>query len=261
MRLVRLLAVFFRVGALGELAYRGNFLMRLFEAVLDLATALAGLAVVFSHTTTLGGWSADELLAVLGVYFLVGGAIRLVIQPSMEQLLSSVRDGSLDFALTRPVDSQLLVSIQRVEVWQLVDFVMGAVVLALALVRMGSRVGVGEVAAFAVALLAGGTIVYSVWLILASTAFWLVRVENVLVIFQTMYEAARWPVGIYPDWLRFSLTFLVPVAFAVTVPAEALAGKLGGATLVGALALAAALFVAARIVFRLGTKRYSGASS
>ena len=62
-------------------------------------------------------------------------------------------------------------------------------------------------------------------------------------IFQSMYEAGRWPVSLYPGWLRFALTFLVPVAFATTVPAEALTGRLNGQTLLGAVALAAALLV------------------
>ena len=111
------------------------------------------------------------------------------------------------------------------------------------------------------AILAGGVIVYSFWLILATTSFWLVRVENILVIFQSVYEAGRWPVSIYPGWLRFALTFLVPVAFAITVPAQALAGRLTWQVLLGAAAFAAALFAAARVFWRLGVRHYSGASS
>ncbi|HET6486942.1 MAG TPA: ABC-2 family transporter protein, partial [Spirochaetia bacterium] len=86
-------------------------------------------------------------------------------------------------------------------------------------------------------------------------------VENILVIFQSMYEAGRWPVAIYPRWLRFALSFLVPVAFATTVPAEALSGRLTSASLIGAFALAAALFTLARILWRVGIRHYSGASS
>jgi ABC-2 type transport system permease protein len=90
-------------------------------------------------------------------------------------------------------------------------------------------------------LMAGGVIVYSFWLILATLSFWFLRVENILVIFQSVYEAGRWPVSIYPAWLRFGLTLIVPVAFAVTVPAEALTGRLDWATALTALALAAVL--------------------
>jgi ABC-2 type transport system permease protein len=261
MTYLRLLYVFFRIGILGELAYRVNFFVQLFQSFLGLGTALAGLAVIFSHTQDLGGWRQDELVALVGVYLLVGGAINLVIQPSMERLIESVREGTLDFTLTKPEDAQLLVSVQAVQIWKLTDVVLGAGVLIVALIRLGAAVGDWQAAAFGVALLAGGAIVYSFWLILATCSFWFVRVENILVIFQSMYEAGRWPVSLYPGWLRFALTFVVPVAFATTVPAQALTGRLTGQTLLGAVALAAALLVGSRLFWRFGIRYYSGASA
>ena len=261
MSLLRLLWVFFRVGVMGELAYRVNFVVRLFQSLVELGTALAGLAIVFSYTDNLGGWRPDEIVALVGVYFLVGGVIGLFIQPSMEAFIESIREGTLDFTLTKPEDGQLLISIQDVEIWELIDILLGFGVLTVALVRLGERIGAGQAAAFAVMLLAGGAIVYSFWLILASLSFWFVRVENILVIFQSMYEAGRWPISLYPGWLRFGLTFLVPVAFATTVPAEALTGRLDTPTLVGALALAGGLLVTSRLFWRTGVRHYSGASA
>jgi ABC-2 type transport system permease protein len=222
---------------------------------------LAGLAVIFSYTSTLGGWSSDEILALVGVYFLIGGIIGLVIQPGMEQLIESVREGTLDFTLTKPEDAQVLVSLHQVDIWRLVDVVMGFGVLAAALLRLREHVGIPQAAAFGVMLLTGAVIIYSFWLILASLSFWFVRVENILEIFRSMYEAGRWPISLYPGWLRFALTFVVPVAFAVTVPAEALTGRLGGTTLLGAIALALALLVASRLIWLRGLRQYSGASA
>jgi ABC-2 type transport system permease protein len=261
MRFLRLLWTFFRIGAMGELAYRANFFFQLLESVLQLATAIGGLAVIFSYTTTLGGWKPDEVLALVGIFFLVGGTLRLVIQPSMQQLIESVRDGTLDFTLAKPIDAQFLASVQRVDIWQLTDIALGIGVIAVALARLGASIGPWHALAFAASLCAGGLIVYSFWVILASTAFWLVRVENILVIFQSMYEAGRWPVSIYPGWLRFALTFVVPVAFAVTVPAQALAGRRGWQGVSGAWALATGLFIAARLLWRAGLRRYEGASA
>ena len=261
MNTLRLIYIYFRVSVLNETAYRVNFFIQLFQSLLELGTALAGLAVIFSYTKSLGGWQPDEMLALVGVYFLVGGLISLVIQPGMAALIDSVRDGTLDFTLTKPEDAQLLVSIQRVAVWSLLDLLMGAGVLVTALVRLGNAVGLGEAAAFIGMLLAGGVIVYSFWLILASLSFWLVRVENLLEIFQSVYQAGRWPVSLFPNWLRFGLTFIVPVAFATTVPAEALTGRLDVSTLLGALGLALLLALLARLIWRLGLRRYSGASA
>ena len=261
MNYLRLLGVYFRVSVLGELAYQVNFFVQLFQSLLSLAISLAGLAVIFSYTKTLGGWRPDEVLALVGVYFLVGGMIGLVIQPAMEQLIESVRNGTLDFALTKPEDAQLIISIQRVEIWKLIDIVLGFAVLATALIRLGEKVGGWQAAVFILMLLAGAVIIYSFWLILATLSFWFVRVENILVVFQSMYEAGRWPISLYPGWLRYGLTFIVPVAFATTVPAEALTGRLNWETLLGAVVLAAVLFMVSRLFWRVGLRRYSGASA
>ncbi|MCL4862582.1 MAG: ABC-2 family transporter protein, partial [Caldilineaceae bacterium] len=118
-----------------------------------------------------------------------------------------------------------------------------------------------QIGAFVLALASGAVIVYSFWLILATFAFWFVKIENILVIFDSMYQAGRWPVTIYPPFLRAILTFLVPIAFAVTVPAEAAVGRLTTVTLVGALLLAIVLFGAARWFWQFGVRHYSGASA
>jgi ABC-2 type transport system permease protein len=261
MRLLRLLWTFVRVGVMGELAYRANFFIQLGQSALELGMTAAGLAVIFSYADTLGGWTHWQVFALVGVFFMAGGAIRFIIQPSMQQLVESVRDGSFDFTLTKPEDAQALTSVRRVELWELTDVGLGIVVVAVALWNMRAQIDLLGALAFVAALLAGGLIVYSFWLLLATTAFWFVRVENILVIFQSMYEAARWPVSIYPAWLRYALTFVVPVAFAVTVPAQALTGKLPWWELGGAWALAVALFVAARALWLAGLRRYAGASS
>ena len=181
MNTLRLIWTFFRIGVMGEAAYRVNFVIQLFQSLLGLVTALGGLAIVFAYTDTLGGWRPDEVVALVGVYILVGGVIGVVIQPSMEALIEGVHDGSLDFTLTMPEDAQLLASIQDVDIWELLNILLGFGVLGVALSRLGEQVGVLQAAVFGLMVLAGGAIVYAFWLILATLSFWLVRVENILV--------------------------------------------------------------------------------
>ena len=261
MNTLRLFREFLRVSIMTELAYRVNFVVQLFQSLLQLATALGGLAIIFSFTNNLGGWRPDEVLALLGVYFLLGGVIGLVIQPGMAQLIESVRDGTLDFILAKPEDAQLLVSAMRVEIWKFIDILLGMGVLAFALIRLNEQLTGWQIVAFAAMLLSGIAIIYSFWLMLATLSFWFVRVENILEIFQSMYEAGRWPVSLYPGWLRFLLTFIVPVAFATTVPAEALTGRLTLQTLLETGLLAVVMLIASRIVWKIGLQHYSGASA
>lgn len=258
---MRLMWIFFRIGAMNELQYRVNFFVQLLQSLVALGTGLVGLALVFAHTTSLSGWTRYELLAVMGVHILMGGLINTAIQPNMQRLMDDVQQGTLDYALIKPVDSQILVSVREVRIWQTVDMLTGGVVLGVAVWQLRAGLGLFQTLAFVAALILGGLIIYSFFLIITTGAFWVIRMDNVLELFQGVYQAGRYPVGIYPGWLQASLTFLVPVAFAVTVPAEALTHRLNGQTLLGALALTLALLAVARWFWRFGLKHYSGASA
>jgi ABC-2 type transport system permease protein len=261
MNIIRLSYHYLRIGAMNELQYRVNFWLQLLQSAVALTVGLVGLALVFNHTSDLAGWSRAELLAVMGVHILIGGVIGALIQPNMLRLMEDVKEGTLDFALIKPVDAQALVSVREIRLWRLVDVAVGAVVLAVALVQLGEQVGPLALLAFSVVLICGTVMIYSFWLMLTSIAFWVVRVDEMINLFEGLYAAGRWPVGIYPGWLQGLLTFLVPVAFAVTVPAEALTGRLSASNFALAITLAGALLLLARLVWRTGVRRYAGASA
>lgn len=175
--------------------------------------------------------------------------------------LEDIQQGNFDYVLTKPEDAQLIVSTRQIAIWQLVDVLVGAVVLAVAVANLPSGLSAPRTLGFLVVLVCGGLMIYSFWLILTTISFRAVRMDNVIELFQGVYAAGRYPIGIYPGWLRLGLTFLVPVAFAVTVPAEALTGRLSIQTLLGALALAAALLTVARLFWRYSLRHYTGASA
>ena len=261
LRPLRLFGLFFRIGALNELQYRANLAVQLFQSALALGTGLAVLGLVFGQTTNLGGWTQSELLAVMGVHILMGGVIRTAIQPNMELLMTDVRKGTLDYILTKPEDAQVMISVREFRIWQAVDVVVGAIVLAIAVAQLQSGIGLGPGLVFAGCLLLGTVMIYCFWLLLTTAAFWIVRMDELHELFEGIYQSGRWPVTIYPGWLRISLTFLVPIAFAVTVPAQALTGRLTPETLGLAVAFGIGLIVVTRAFFRIGLRRYSGASA
>ena len=261
MRAVRVAWTFFRLGALNELQYRANFFVAAFQSLLAVGVAIVVLKLVYSHTAELNGWSEAELMCVLGIQILMGGVIHAAIQPNMERLVDEVRDGKLDHALTKPEDSQLLVSVRDFRIWRAVDVISGGAVLGVGVARLEASVGIAEALSFGGLLLVGGVLLYCFWLILATGAFWIVHMWFLAELFEGVYATGRWPIGIYPGWLRYSLTWLVPIGFAITVPAEAVTSRLVWTTPVLALAFAAALFAVTRWFWRFGLRRYSGASA
>jgi ABC-2 type transport system permease protein len=257
----RIAWLFFRVGAMNELQYRVNFYIKLLKSLTVLGTGIIGLEVVFSHTSSLGGWKLPDLLAVVGVYTLMGGLINMSIQPNMTQLMDDIQQGTLDYVLTKPVDAQVQVSVRKIEIWSLTDIVLGLGVLGYALTRLQEQLGLLQALLFVALLLMGGLMIYSFWVIMTTGAFFVVRMDHILELFSGIYQAGRYPVTVYPNWLQLGLTFLVPIAFAVTVPAEVLTGRLTGSTLLETLLVTALLLTASRLFWLFGLRHYSGASS
>ena len=253
---------FFRLGLLNIMQYRSDFFISLLNVLITLGTQLLGLQVIFGQTADLRGWTRDDLIVLIGIHMFVGGLLGLVIRPSMQALMEGIRLGTFDFVLTKPVDSQLFTSVQKVAPQSTTDMLFGLGVVILGMTRLDAGLSVGAVTLFVVVLLAGVAIIYSFMLILSTMAFWFVRLDNVLVIFQTMFgNAGSWPITIYPGWLRTTLTFFVPVAFAVTIPAESLTGRLDGMTVVGTLALAVAFLAGVFQLWRFALRHYTGASA
>jgi len=261
MNAIRVALLHLRVGVMNELQYRVNFALQVLQSILAVTTGLVVLWLVYSYTAELNGWSETELLAILGIQILMGGLIRALVQPNMLRLMGEIRDGKLDYALTKPVDAQVLVSVRQVEVWQAVDIVSGAIVLGVALYRLGGELGPTDVLAFAFSLVLGAVMIYCFWLAITTVSFWVVRMDNVLELWEGVYQTGRFPIGIYPGWLRFSVTFLVPIAFAITVPAEALTSRLDWQTLALAAGFAVVLFAFTRWFWRFGLRNYTGASA
>ncbi len=261
MSALRVMWLFLKVGVLNELQYRVNFFVQLLQSLLLVGTGLAVLALVYSHTTELNGWNRSELLALLGVQIALGGLIRAFVQPNMQRLMEDVQEGTLDHALTKPEDAQVLVSVRQFRIWQVMDVVSGGILIGVGLASVQRSVGGLDALAFAGALALGAVMIYCFWLVITTVAFWVVRMEHVLELFEGVYQTGRWPVGVYPGWLRYSVTFLVPVAFAVTVPAEALTSRLEWTTLLLSLGFAVVLFAFTRWFWRFGLRHYSGASA
>ncbi len=257
----RLLWLFVRLGAQHELSYRGNLGAQALLSSTNLAASLAFLALVYGRTESLAGWSAPELLALWGVFHVLTGLLGAVAQPSLQKLVRDVPSGAFDHTLTKPVDAQLLASVQEVQVWRLLDTALGVGLIGVGLAQLPGLVGLEQALGFAAALALGAAIVYGCCLLLASLAFWLVRIDNVLLAFLTFWEAGRWPASLYPGWLRVGLTVLVPVAFATNVPAAVLTGRSGPDALVPMAVFAAGLLAFSRWLWLRGLRRYSGASA
>ena len=263
MRSVRLMKAFLRASIQEQTAYRFNFGLHVFSSLLALATGLIGLQVLFGRVERVNGWDEAGTLAVLGVYLLIGSLRGLVIGPSLDSLGGmdgEVWQGAFDFTLLRPAPTQFLVSVRKWRVTALFDLLLALGVLVLALLRLPAWPGMFDALTFGVALIAALGVVYAMLLAMTALIFWSPGLLS-LWVFDGIFQLARFPLSLYPGWLKLVLTWVIPVGVITTLPAEALAGALDAPRLGALLAGSAVLVVAASLLFRTGLRRYASASS
>jgi ABC-2 type transport system permease protein len=261
MRYLRLLWLFAQTEFQFAVEYRANLVLDLFEEVVVVATSLIAVTVLFTHTSTLNGWSFGQMIVLLGVYYLLQGAQSVVFEVSLERFMEHIRLGTLDFILIKPVNSQFMVSTRHVQLAQVAQVAFGVGLIGVGVVQVGEVVGLGEMLRFSITLVCGLSLVYCVILILATIAFWATRIENLLAIFWSFLDAGRFPVDVYPGWLRLTLSTVVPIGVAVTVPAQAVAGRLDNLGLLVMLVGSAAVFAFATWFWQVGVRNYTGASA
>lgn len=260
-RYLRLLGVQLRASTALALQYRLEFLGQGALALLWTAWALVPLLVVFGARRGVAGWTFEEALTVLGWFTVMKGVLEGAVNPSLASVVEHIRKGTLDFVLLKPADAQFLVSTARFMPWRLVDVLAGLAIFAAAFARMGRLPSPGAAAAALLLLACATLVLYSLWILVVSAAFYVVKVDNLSYLFSSIFDAARWPVSVFRGALRLVFTFVIPLALMTTFPALALLGKLDPAVAVQAVLGALGFAALARLAWRRAIGAYTSASS
>lgn len=261
MHLLKLLQVFYRTSVQTDVEYRADFFTRVVASLLGLATTLGGIAIAFRYAPHIKGWSYPQVLMLLAMYYLMDGLIEMFIAPNMREIMTKVREGTLDFVLLKPVDSQFMATFRSINIWRAANLLLGLGLAFYSLRQLSLGMGWERAGMFALTLVSGLAVIYSFWLVLVTLTFWFVRLDNIEQIVWQAFEAGRYPVEIYPHWLRATLTYVVPVALIITVPAQALTGRLEPSFVGVAAAVAAGALLVSSLFWRFGLRFYTGASA
>lgn len=261
MKYVRLFREFFRACIVEEFEYRANLGANVLATLFWLAMSVLSVRLYFYRASDVGGWTFYEVLALIGVFNAVRGGIDFFLQPNMSRLVGHIRTGTLDFVLTKPVDSQFYISFRHLAFWQLADIALGFGVTGFAVWRLGVRPGVGELVQFVLLFIAAVSVVYALWMGMMILSFWAVKVDNLSYLFTSIFETARYPVTVYRGVVRLLLTYVFPVAFVTTVPTRAIVGRQSWMETGVAVAVAALFLILSRAMWRFALRHYTSASS
>jgi ABC-2 type transport system permease protein len=256
-----LFAIQFRTSVATAMQYRANFLIEMVLSLAWLAIALLPLIVVFGERLEVAGWDRPSAMVVMAYFMAVKAIMEGMISPSLISLVEKIRSGAFDYVLLKPVDAQFMVSTAAYEPEKVVDF-LGAVGLACYAFHLrGVWPTADEVGIGVLLLIAGVLAMYSLWIICAAVAFWVVRLDNLIFLLNAVFDTARWPIHVFPGVWRLVFTFAIPVAVMTTFPAMALLGRLSVETTLLTIAGALAMVMISRLIWRSAIRNYTSASS
>jgi ABC-2 type transport system permease protein len=261
MNVLKLLSAFLKVNIQMSLAYRADTVVNILLNLMWLGWELLSLSIIFNNTETIGGWDFGELIALLGVFRLVHTLMIALIWPNTEKFNQSIRDGSMDYTLLQPVNSMFLVTFSRITVWRAWDLILATILIVIGVNMSGATTTLINILTFILLTVSGAIVIYSLWIVLIALTFWFTKFDNNVTILQALLDAGRYPVTVYPVWLRILVTFVIPIAVATTVPLQGLRGELTPSRVLGFVAIGVISFLIASQVWKRGLKQYSGASS
>jgi ABC-2 type transport system permease protein len=255
----KVLRCFWAAAIASELEYRVNFLMATLASLIGIGGGWFGLFLFYRGDYRFQGWQWEEALIVLGVFTLVQGFVDILLVSNLNRIVHHVQQGTLDFVLLKPISAQFWLSTYSFSLWGIPDFIFGLGVIGYA----GNHLDLHWSAYLAGLVPLGFSfiIIYSLWFMLGATSIWFVKIYNVTEVLRGLVEAGRFPITAYPLAYRFFFTFIVPVVFLTTIPAEVILGQGTGVKVAIAGILALILLVISNYFWRFALRFYTSASS
>lgn len=258
-RYLHLLSIQLRMSLSLAMQYRADFLIDGVISIFWTITALVPIFVVYTDRPTVAGWSFGAALLVVGWFTALQGVLEGAINPSLATVVEQIRQGTLDFTLLKPADAQFMVSTARFAPWRMTNALSALVIFGIAFHKLDTLPSIPQLLSALLLFANAIVLLYSMWIVTVSAAFYVVRVDNLSYLFGAIFDAARWPASIFRGGTRFVFTFVIPLTLMTTYPAEALLGRLPPLTLIAALAGGALAFCLSRRLWLNAIGHYTSA--
>lgn len=268
----RVFSTFFRNSVIREMTFRANFLIQIATRTFWFATQLMLFGVIYSSVPQINGWSWEEYLGFMATGMLINAFIETFCMPNCANFSELIRTGNLDFALLKPIDTQFLVSFEKVNLAMLNQILLSVALLVYALFKLQATITLMQVVMYIAFIAIAVVFFYSLMISLACTSIWFGRNQGLYDFWFYITVFARYPRSIYDgtdaskfesgEALQFAFSYVLPILVVVTVPARILFKTLDNWQWAVAAAVAALVGLwLSRVIFRQALLSYRSASS
>jgi ABC-2 type transport system permease protein len=257
--LLKTVKTFWLSSLASEMEYRLNFMTSCINSLGQLAGTLFTINILYAHGHQFKGWVIEETWIVVGLFALMNGISTSVLDSNLSRIVQHVQRGTLDFVLLKPLDSQFQLSTRNLTPWGFPNIFFAICLLVYAGTRLHFAWHVYLLGVLPVML--SVVILYCLWFIVATTTIWFTKVWNATEVLRSFIEAGKYPLAAYHPALQFFFTFILPVAFVTTIPAEVMRGSKSALFILVEAGMAAVLLIASRLFWLRALRSYTSASS
>lgn len=260
MKYYRLTVAFFKASLVADLEYRSNFATRIVTDIIWYGAQIIMWEALFRVTDQIGSWNLEQTRVFLGLLFVVDAFYMILFSENLDRMSDKVGKGQIDLLIAKPVSSQFMVSLQRMN-----TAIIGNLILALTWLVISIR-GLPDfewtrVFWLIILVPAGILSLYSIRFMFCSLALLFTRADNIQYLWFQVYRLGMRPDSIYVPWLKILILTLLPVAVVASVPARALLDPPNIGLFIWVVFWSGTLLYASHRFWNYCLRHYSSASS
>lgn len=288
----RVWITFLQNSLIREMTFRGNLLITIVTRGFWFAAQLVLFDIIYRNVNSINDWSREDYFTFMATGMLINAIVETFFMPNCAHFSELIRNGDLDFVLLKPIDTQFLVSFEKVNLAMLNQVLLAGALLCYSLLHLSHLElamsalqnlihsgqwlalldiccqGTVQILMYCLLLAVGVAFFYSLMIALASSSIWFGRNQGLYDFWFYITVFARYPRSIYSgsptgEVIRFAFSYVIPILLVVTVPSRLLLSKAlepSWITLVSVFVTLALLFIS-RYIFKWSLNSYRSASS
>ena len=215
---------FLHTSLASELEYKTNILIDLITAIFSLIGSIFLLSIFFQNSNNIGGWGFEQALIIQGIYTILNGITNTWFNPNLTEIVKHVREGTLDFVLLKPIDSQFFISLKKINPSGFLEIIIGFCLLLFCFRINQISLNISLLSLCLITIICSISILYSLWFFISTTTIWFVKTWNATEVLRSFLYIGRFPLNSFSFPLRIFFSVFIPIAFITSIPSEVFLG-------------------------------------
>ena len=252
---------FLHTSLASELEYKINMLIDLITSILSLIGSIFLLSIFFQNNGSIGGWAFEQALIIQGIYTILNGITNTWFNPNLTEIVKHIREGTLDFVILKPIDSQFFISLKKINPSGFLEIMLGFVLLLFCIRINQIDLDLSFLFLSLITIICSISILYSLWFFISTTTIWFVKTWNATEVLRSFLYIGRFPLNSFSLSLRIFFSVFIPIAFITTIPSEVFLGISQLWKILLEVFVAALFLITSRKFWFFALKYYTSASS